>query len=267
MACAVASGEVSVEVINSEVEDNEPHIYTKHLCSQLIRWAWSRTEHQVRFKDDASKLILSEATRMAKDFYSGEIPLVEPADHRFKIARISAAVAARLFSTEDGENLIVTTDHVHFAVSLMYLVYCNPNFRYREWSKGQMKSESAGTEELELAFAEIRKFTSYRQIIAVLRLPGQIEARELEGPLGGRAPATAVFSILRHLGILERKWGKYFRTAKGNAFLKWIAKNNKVTKEEMNSAISNGSIPASDPDADVEAELKRRREENAWTPE
>ena len=128
-----------------------------------------------------------------------------------------------------------------------------------------MKSESADTKELEVAFAEIQKFTAYRQIVAVLRLPGQIEARDLEGPLGGRSPATAVFSILRHLGILERKWGKYFRTAKGNAFLKWIASNNKVTKAELDNAMGgNGSLTA---DEAVEVELKRRKEENAWTPE
>ena len=46
-----------------------------------------------------------------------------------KLARITVAVAARTFSTDEtGENIIVKKEHVHSAREIVYRCYDNPSF-------------------------------------------------------------------------------------------------------------------------------------------
>lgn len=240
-ACAVASGEVSSEIINTSEEPTVDHVFTSHLCSELIRWTWSRTENQIRFSKEASELVLSEAIRMGKDFHAGEVPLVEPADQRFKIARLSAAVAARVFSTDkSGENLIVTAEHVMFATTVLYMLYKDDNFKYDEWSNQQRTSQSADRTEIANTFTEIQKTQSWKKVIALLTMPGNLEMRDLEGVLGGRQQAASVANVLRVLGVIEKRWGKFFKTPKGNALVEYIIKVQNISREELQHALIDG---------------------------
>lgn len=235
LALCVASGEVPVETINRTDFDHVPHVYTSAACRNLIRWAWSRSESQVEFTDHASKFVLCEATRMAKDFYAGDIPLVEPADQRFKIARLAAAAAARVFSTDaTGERLIVNDEHVGFAVGLLYEIYNNTNFKYGEWSKMQRKTESSGIEDLKDCLRRITELPEWRKVFGLMTLPGQIEGREVEGMMGGdRTKSSQVLSVLRIIGLVEKKWGKYVKTAKCNQLVAWAYSSNQVKKDEI----------------------------------
>lgn len=235
LAITLMSGEVAVETINRADFEHVPHVYTSSLCRNLLRWAWSRKETQVEFTDGASRAILSEATRMAKDFYAGEIPLVEPADQRFKLARISAAAAARVFSTDDtGERLVIREEHVAFAVGLLYNIYNAVNFKYGQWSKEQRKTESSGAQDLNECWSRICDLPEWRKVFGILTLPGQIDGREVEGAVGGdRTKSAQVLSVLRIMGLVDKKWGKYVKTAKCNQLTSWAYANGKVKKEEI----------------------------------
>ncbi len=243
-ACAVSSGEVAVETINDPDIKKVDHKFTSGICSDLIRWAWSRTENQVEFTDDCSRLILHEATRMAKEYYAGAIPLVEPADQRLKIARLSAACAARVFSTDDtGEKLIVKPEHVLFVTGLLSSIYNHANFRYRDWSRSQLKTDVSSTDGLERAFKKIQEFTDWKKIFGVLTMPGQLEAREMVDALdGNRTLAQKAMNVLRVFGVVQKKWGKYVKTARGNQMIQWALNEKKVTKEEIEEALMGGRL-------------------------
>jgi hypothetical protein len=56
--------------------------------------------------------------------------LVEHAEQRIKIARLSVAIAGRTFSTPDGINLIVQKEHVQFIYMFLDQIYSKPVMGY-----------------------------------------------------------------------------------------------------------------------------------------
>lgn len=137
-ALSVATDEVSSEIINmiQDKEDLEDKgRFPNHLCRQLIIWAWSRSPDQVVFRKRAVNDILKESIEFGKR-YSSEIPLVQGENIRVKISKIAAAAAARTFSTDkSGEKVIVTPNHVRFAVSFLRMIYGKASMGYDLFSR------------------------------------------------------------------------------------------------------------------------------------
>lgn len=131
-----ASEEVPMELINKRVEmhGQVPHKYTFDLCKELILWVWSRKPNQIEFTSDAIDTILELATKMG-EMYVSHIPLVEGANQRIKLARLSVATAARMFSTPDGERLIVKPEHVKFVYDYLNQIYRKPSLGYWDYSR------------------------------------------------------------------------------------------------------------------------------------
>jgi len=135
MAIGVATGEVPDEVLNMREEDRPKvsHVYTSDLCRDLVLWAWSRGQEQVMFEKEALNVILATASEQGRSF-AAKIPLVEPADHRYKLARLSAGLAARTFSTDDGETLIVRRCHAESIAAFLHRVYSGVALSYDQYS-------------------------------------------------------------------------------------------------------------------------------------
>ena len=134
-ALTVASGEIPIDWLNresSEIPEVE-HKYNSQACRSLVLWAWSRKPHQIIFEQDAEDEILRVTKKMAK-LYTSQIPLVEPADQRFKIARLSVALASRLFSTDNGENVIVKKNHITFIEYYLNQLYAKQSMAYDQYS-------------------------------------------------------------------------------------------------------------------------------------
>lgn len=134
LVTAVASGEVPISVINSTHTVTQPHVYTSDQCADLVQWAWSRKEHNIVLTKDAVDAALAAATRLAQT-YSSAIPIVEPSDQRLKMLRMATACAARTFSTEDGETLIVRACHVEVVENLLNRLYKAKALGYYEFSQ------------------------------------------------------------------------------------------------------------------------------------
>lgn len=127
----VTTRDVPLAVINApRVEPTDSLVYTSDRCHELLLWAWSRRRDHVIFTDGATQACLDHAGTLSR-YYGGDLPLVEPNEQRVKLARMAAAMAARLFSTEDGEHLIVKPEHVVSVVDLLQRWYDHPAFDYR----------------------------------------------------------------------------------------------------------------------------------------
>jgi len=141
LAMAVTMHDVPVE------EYNRPHTsqelrYTSELCHQLILWCWTRTPDQVVWAPGAEKRVRELATVLGKTYVS-DPPLVQAADIRMKIARLSVALAARLFATDkDCQRVIVTPRHVEDAVKFINHIYAMKTFGYKERSD-EAKADAA----------------------------------------------------------------------------------------------------------------------------
>ena len=136
-ALTVASDEVPSEIINAEADytTDDADQFPRELCRALILWAWSRRSDQIKFTDKATTLIIQEAIKFGKEF-SSTIPLVQAENIRIKIAKVSAAVAARTFSSDKKcESLIIKTQHVRCACEFMRMANCKPSMAYDRFSR------------------------------------------------------------------------------------------------------------------------------------
>ncbi len=138
----VRAGDVSDDVINKdayEIEDVE-NPYTADLCRDLILWLWTRTPEQIYISRETEKVILKIAKELGAD-YVPDIPLIESADVRYKIARIAIAVAGRVYSTDDHEILIVKPEHAVTARNILESFYKSPSLNYYGWSDDRRRIE------------------------------------------------------------------------------------------------------------------------------
>lgn len=106
--------DVSPEEINVRFEDSYDE--DLKLLSEALRWCWSG-KTRVEFTDGAVKLILREATKLYNVFFAEAVPLV--IDIKWKLARLSAALAFLTVSTEDFKTVEVTEDHVKEVVDFI----------------------------------------------------------------------------------------------------------------------------------------------------
>jgi hypothetical protein len=137
LVLAVTTGEVASETINTVIKHSstDGDKYPPEIARALVMWAWSRTVSQIKFTNKATKQIINDAIRLSKE-YSPIIPLIQSQNCRIKLAKIAAAIAARLFSTDkNGENLIVDKEHAICARRLIRVLYNRPSFAYDLFSK------------------------------------------------------------------------------------------------------------------------------------
>lgn len=136
LAMSVASGDVDPALVNKSLKEipEVPHVYTSDACNTRVLWAWSRRPDDIVFTEEATNRILKKATEMGAK-YSSKVPIVEAADQRIKIARLSVAAACCVFSSDEtGQKVIVKPEHVDFVVDFMNELYCSKSFGYDKLS-------------------------------------------------------------------------------------------------------------------------------------
>lgn len=150
-AMTAATNEVPLHVINSMVRPQVAHVYTSQLCNRLLYWAWSRHPNQVEFAAGAEEECLKQATAMSRKYVA---PLVEGAEQRIKIARLSVAAAARVFSTDStGEKVVVHPEHVQFVCEFLDEIYSKPSMAFDIHSRVKLQDrEIANEKEVQARF-------------------------------------------------------------------------------------------------------------------
>jgi MCM P-loop domain len=109
------SEDVSPEKVNQKLSSScDPDL---GLLSEALRFCWS-SQGEVVFEDGAVNRILQESTRLSNKFSCQECPLVS-IDMKFKIARLSSALAFLTLSTDDYEKVIVKEEHVRKVVEFI----------------------------------------------------------------------------------------------------------------------------------------------------
>jgi len=142
-AVIVTSQDVSNARINVITHPHVEHKYTSFLCNKLLMWAWSRKHDQVIFDKGVEKIIMDYAKEMGAK-YSESIPLVQGSVQRTKIAKLAVALACRLFSTTDGNRVIVKAEHVETIVKFLYDTYDSKYFGYGDYSLFQKEENQLG---------------------------------------------------------------------------------------------------------------------------
>lgn len=96
--------------------------YSSFMCRNLILWAWTRKKSQIRWDDMAVSELQTQAESVASRFKC-DAAIVEPKDMGMRLGRIAQGVAAMVYSSsEGGEILWVMPEHVRFAANFFSLL-------------------------------------------------------------------------------------------------------------------------------------------------
>lgn len=218
----VRAGDIDDDTINQDarkIQDLD-NPYTPELCRDLILWIWTRTPDQIHITRDAEKVILQIAKDISKDFVP-DIPLIEAADVRYKIARIAIAVAGRVYSSTDSETLRVLPEHAVAARTILEEFYKSPSLDYYGWSDDRKRIEIS-PERLNVLKLEFQgAFVSSWQSIAQWLLDVNTFSKQLLrtscGLATGDLDPLMAFLITNRF-ILNDRHG-YIKTPAGREFL------------------------------------------------
>ncbi len=183
IAVTAASGEVPADTMRKLRDVKVPHRHKSEFCNQLILWAWSRSSDQINITDEAEEAIYDGVEFLDKK-YSSAIPLVEPSEQRIKLARLSTALAVRLFSTEDGETVIVTKDHVAEIMRFLQQVFDKGSMGYDLYSKAMKKLDTLPEKDAKKIEAEFKSIHDWDQVRDLLLDSPQFRRNELADQLG-----------------------------------------------------------------------------------
>lgn len=240
LAMSVASGDVDPALVNKPLKDipEVPHVYTSDACNTRVLWAWSRKPENVIFTDEATERILEKATEMGKK-YSSKVPIVEAADQRIKIARLSVAAAACVFSSDEtGQNIIVKAEHVDFVVDFMNELYCAKSFGYDKLSD----QEKVTTDTSEGNISRLRKeflvlpIMDFNEMAKTLYQLPYFSRATLEDYTGlSKDDLRALLKFLTTNHLVDKVRGDYRRLPLGTELLEDMV-NNPISKTEIDTA-------------------------------
>ncbi len=240
IAMSVASGDVDPALVNKSIKDipEVPHVYTSDACNIRALWAWSRKPDDVIFTEEATKRILEKATEMGAK-YSSSVPIVEAADQRIKIARLSVAAAACVFSSDEtGEKVIVKPEHVDFVVDFMNELYCTKSFGYDKLSEQDRITSDTSNDNIK----KLRKgfltmpLMDHSEMASILyRLP-YFSRATLEDYSGlNKDDLRMLLKFMTTNNLVEKSRGDYRRLPLGTELLENLV-NNTITKQEIDAA-------------------------------
>lgn len=208
-ALLVGSGEVAPDIINTvQLSPDAKPKYTSDLCHTLILWAWSRTAEQIHFTEAAERAC-RDCAKSFGNLYSTDLPLVEPAEQRIKFARVAAAIAMRLFSTQDGYSVNVNESHVLAAYELLKQWYNKPVFNYAGYSRIKFKETHLrnieGLEKLMLEYGN--------NFIETVLDNNYVRAQDMQDVCGcTREAAQGIMTAFISHGAIKRKNFGYVKT-------------------------------------------------------
>jgi hypothetical protein len=203
------SGDVDPEEVNRPTSGNYDLLLES--LAEALRWCWSNVA-KVIFDDEAVNAILTEATALYHEFHSATIPLVE-IDSKWKLARLSAALATLTLSTSDFKTIIVTREHVEYV----------SKFLRNEYSRAGLNSlakeerfEVPTREDAEKALEHIQGETGLERekVVEIMRFilkQGRVTAEQLKDnfELSEKGELRPLTSTMVSLGFLKSGKGYY----------------------------------------------------------
>ena len=201
--------EVDADAADERRQPVVPHVYTSDLCHDLVLWAWSRTADQVRLANATVDACHDLGKLMCRK-YSSDFPLVNTMEQKIKLARLATSLACRLFSTDDGHNVIVKPEHVQYVHDFLNAQYDAPHFGYDLFSKRAKASESISDKE-----AILNMFAQWGVMVAYQFIEAQQITSKFVEEATGLEYNEAKFNMARLMrnGCLVKRHNFYVKTS------------------------------------------------------
>lgn len=208
-----AAEDVPHEEINVKwLEKPEEELF---YLAESLKLVWSGVP--IEFEQEAVEAILEQANQLIEEFYVPDIPLLS-ADTKFKLARLSAALAALTLSLDDRlSKIIVTREHVEWLA----------NFIREEYSRAGLNALASFMKDEELTEEKAVEIARYvmeqaqipykkaREILLYIVSKGRVTADEIRAKfeLAEKNQARPLFAALKAQELVKIGKG-YYPTAR-----------------------------------------------------
>jgi hypothetical protein len=209
--------DVSAKLINKKIiDDPEPEL---EYLSECLKWAWSG-KAKVEWVDVAVDLLLSKAIDLHNMFFLEDIPLVS-VDVKYKIARLSEALAYCTLSTNDDLSVVtVTEEHVTSIADFLIEEYTNAGLGVLAQEQKFEKLSLQKVQELILTIhAQLSNYSIELEVLIeilgfiVKQNRTTLDELKTKFNLTDNKQARPLTAILKTEGLLTSKNG-YYPTAK-----------------------------------------------------
>jgi hypothetical protein len=103
-----------------------------------VRWLWTRKPDDIIMSPQVQKYVWEQSVELNKDFNT-HVKIVGT-EAWLKLVRVAVAAAGMLASTDAScEKLIVTKDHIDWAMSFFYRLYDNETFKLKQFVEEERK--------------------------------------------------------------------------------------------------------------------------------
>lgn len=204
LAMSLRNDDVALESMNQAVDTSQHPKYDQEACNVRLMWAWSRKPEDIKWEKGVEQFLLDQANEVGQR-YVDRPPLVQAANVRIKIARISVALAAATFSSDSkGEKVIITKSHVEDAIAFMDRLYNLPGFGYGEISRREREDEKLAKSSHKQAYEYLRDRPEVVKFLSSVE--GQFRRDDLEAMMNmSREEASASINIMWSMRLLAAK--------------------------------------------------------------
>ncbi len=228
LAVFLKSGDVPQKIMNQEYPAPSMQLIKPDVMKASVLWAWSRNENQIVIDSKTRDVIFKAANDLGDKYGAAvDIPLLEPATLRKKLARMSIALAALLHSTDENhEKIIVKPEHVKCIRIYLDTMYSYKNCRLDIYAQKARNESVLGEDEADNIlqafstgdFAENAYAT--RDILDLFRKNDVLKAQEIADLTGLEKPTiNARLNLLQKHLLIKRSRDGMRKTPKGIEFI------------------------------------------------
>ena len=237
LAVFADSRDVKAEDVNKKLDSN--YDGDLELLADALRWCWSNTA-RAEFTPEAVKEILDSATSLYGTFFADSVPLVS-IDMKWKLARLSAALAFMTVSTEDYKTVIVNEEHVQTIVAFIESEYSKSglNTLAQEDKYETITQEDVQTLIVNIAYRAEIDADKTVDIIKFIVLHGRVTKDQLKAKfdLADNSQARPLLAVLEGEKLLRGGRG-YYPTAKLIELYKISSRLSSLSHPEKNPPIN-----------------------------
>lgn len=232
MAVFMKASDVAPEAYNQQLP-TFPSIVTSEAYKTNVLFAWSRKPDDVILPADTVDRILEVATELSKVYgNAADIPLVNPADQRNKIARLSVALAVLTHSTdESGQRIVVWPGHVTFIGEYLKMLYNAPGCGLNYYAKLAIKESEMTEERYNKISRDLRTIdtlksdTKFFEFVRLFAQQRYLRLGDVEAMLSiDKEESKTIVNMLAKMRMIEMTSGGYRKTSRFNAYIAYCFK-------------------------------------------
>lgn len=106
--------QTDMSLVNVQHQSRTDDYYTKDMARYHLQWAWSLRKEDVNIEDPS--YLLLKTLDLLRDFRS---PILQPAEAKFKVARVAAGLAALAFQYDEHRRCLVNNEAVDLSIQLL----------------------------------------------------------------------------------------------------------------------------------------------------